>query len=56
MSEPSIDTLRADGWGNCPQCGYFYKQSVLQLCPACRHDHRQPITYNQPNYESPSLG
>jgi rubrerythrin len=54
----SIEQLKNDGWGNCPvpSCGYFFRKSTLQLCPACKHPHAVPPSYNQPDYESPSLG
>ena len=51
----NIDALKADGWGNCPKCGYFFRKSKLDLCPACKHPHALPVSYDQPAYESPSL-
>jgi hypothetical protein len=46
-----------EGWANCPdrKCGYFYKQTILDRCPACRHKWRVPVSYQQPDYEPPSL-
>lgn len=46
---------REDGWGNCPKCGWFYKQDKLDHCPMCRHAWRIPVSYQQPVYESPQL-
>lgn len=42
-------------WNNCPKCGWFYKQSVLDRCPMCRHDWRKQVGYQQPPYEGPGL-
>ena len=56
MSEPaSKHPLVAQGWGNCPKCGYFYKQQKLDECPMCHHAWRVPVGYNQPPYEKPGL-
>lgn len=56
MNEPNITELKQQGWGNCPGCGYFYKQSALEHCPMCRHSWRVPKSYTQPEYEGPGLG
>lgn len=55
--EQNIKALRANGWNNCPAtlCGFFYKQSKLDRCPACRHEWRKKPGYTQPPYEPPSL-
>jgi predicted Zn-ribbon and HTH transcriptional regulator len=58
MSQP--DSNREDKppvkeWGNCKKCGWYYKQSKLDICPMCRHPWRQPVGYNQPKYEPPTL-
>jgi predicted Zn-ribbon and HTH transcriptional regulator len=47
----------AKEWNNCPvrKCGYFYKQSVLDQCPMCKHPWRLPPSYTQPPYEPPTL-
>lgn len=55
MSDPDIHKLKAEGWGNCPKCGYFFKQRVLEHCPMCRHEWKRPVAYQQPEYESPGL-
>lgn len=59
MSEPASKhkhPLVAQGWGNCPKCGYFYKQSKLDDCPMCHHPWRLIVGYQQPAYEPPTLG
>lgn len=45
----------AEGWGNCPKCGWFFKQEKLDLCPMCRHPWKEPVGFTQPAYEPPSL-
>jgi hypothetical protein len=45
----------AKEWDNCPNCGWYYKQSVLDQCPMCRHPWRKPKSYQQPPYEPPTL-
>jgi ssDNA-binding Zn-finger/Zn-ribbon topoisomerase 1 len=42
-------------WATCPKCDYYYKQSVLEQCPMCRHDWRKAVGYSQPPYEAPGL-
>jgi hypothetical protein len=42
-------------WGNCPKCGWFYKQVTLPECPMCHHPWRIPAGYQQPPYEPPTL-
>ena len=54
MNEPA-STKAAREWGNCPKCGYFYKQQKLDECPMCHHAWRIPVGYNQPPYEKPGL-
>lgn len=53
----TITKLKEDGWGNCNKrtCGYFFKKSVLEFCPACHHPRHEPDTYTQPAYEPPTL-
>lgn len=53
MNQPEPKPVRE--WNNCPKCGWYYKQSVLDICPMCRHPWRQPVGYQQPQYESPGL-
>jgi rubrerythrin len=55
MNEPNIQQLKAEGWGNCPRCGYFYKQTTLSHCPMCRHPWRLLVPFTQPDYEPPTL-
>lgn len=55
MNEENIAALREEGWDNCKQCGWFYKQKALDLCPMCHHDWHIPVSFKQPPYESPSL-
>lgn len=42
-------------WDNCPKCGWFYKQSKLDICPMCRHPWRIRVSYTQPPFEGPDL-
>ena len=51
----TLEQLKDEGWKNCPACGYYYNHKILELCPACRHSHSVPVSYNQPAYESPTL-
>ncbi len=55
--EAKIAQLKADGWGNCPvkACGYFYRKTKLDICPACRHPWAQPPSFQQPPYETPGF-
>lgn len=55
MSEMNIDALKAEGWGTCPKCDWFYHQSIIERCPMCRHPWKLPVGYQQPPYESPGL-
>jgi hypothetical protein len=55
MSEANPETLRHEGWGNCPKCGYFHKRRDLPACPMCRHAWRMTVPFEQPAYEAPGL-
>jgi hypothetical protein len=48
--------LQSKEWSNCKKCGWFYKVAVLLNCPMCRHKTGQPVGYEQPAYEPPSIG
>lgn len=47
--------LESKEWACCPKCTWFYKQSVLEKCPMCRHPWRVAVSYEQPPFEAPSL-
>jgi uncharacterized paraquat-inducible protein A len=50
-----IARLKSEGWGNCPNCDWFYRQKDRPECPMCRHPHALPKSYQQPPYENPTL-
>jgi hypothetical protein len=54
-SDPNPEQFRREGWGNCPKCGYFFKQRDLPNCPMCRHAWRLMVPFEQPAYEHPGL-
>lgn len=55
--EKMLEQIKSKLWANCPnpECGWFYKQSVLERCPMCRHPWKLGKKYIQPPYEGPSL-
>ena len=52
----TLAKLQSKEWSNCKKCGWFYKVAVLLNCPMCRHKTGQPVGYEQPAYEPPSIG
>lgn len=55
VDDINVETLKREGWGNCPKCKYFYLQRKLDECPACRHPWAKRVGYTQPFYEAPGL-
>lgn len=53
--ERVLQALKSKEWACCKKCDWFYKTSVLEKCPMCRHPWRVSISYNQPPFESSSL-
>lgn len=51
----TLERLKSKEWANCKKCDWFYKTSVLDMCPMCHHEWRKYLSYEQPQYESPSL-
>jgi hypothetical protein len=54
-AQPPKHPLVAQGWNNCPKCGYFYKQAKVDECPMCHWQWRLQPGYSQPPYEKPGL-